>query len=188
MASLSFNIQRVNALPATYEAQTMYFVKSQVEGMVELYITGTDPSSVFHAINADDVQKTMMALLNANDNVVIVPEIDARDALTPTRVELALVLDATKDPDVKSGSASYVFYPATASWIKVAEYETMHMVITWENVVGIPSSTPAQLDTAVSQSHTHDNKTVLDGLTDDGNGGLRYKGVAVGSPLLACDW
>jgi hypothetical protein len=188
MAQLGFNIQRLNATPPTYEAQTLYFVKSTVEGLMDVYCTGVDPANVFHVIRASDVEATIQAILNANNNVVIVPDILSRDALTPTKVEMAVVLDATGDPDVKTGSASYVYYPATQTWIKVAEYESMHMVLDWANLVGGPASSPAAIDQAVQQTHTHGNKLVLDGITDDGKGNLLYKGTQVGSPLLACDW
>jgi hypothetical protein len=40
----------------------------------------------------------------------------------------------------------------------------------WDSILGKPSSTPAQIDDAVSKAHTHSNQAVLDriGVTADG--------------------
>jgi hypothetical protein len=53
------------------------------------------------------------------------------------------------------------------------------LTLPWSQITGKPSSTPSQIDTAVSQSHTHSNKAVLDGFSVS-NGQLQWSGMKVG--------
>ena len=101
---------------------------------------------------------------------------------------LALVTVATGDTTVASGSATYVVNAADASVTKIAEHESMDMIITWANIVGKPNSTPADIDLAVSRMHTHANLAVLDKLSDIG-GALAYDGALVNpSNLTTAAW
>lgn len=55
--------------------------------------------------------------------------------------------------------------------------------ISWANVYGKPSSTVASIDSAVNAKHTHDNSSVIEKLSEDGEGNLLYDGkeIATGS-------
>jgi hypothetical protein len=71
-------------------------------------------------------------------------------------------------------------------WCKVAEAESLDVVVSWDNIEGKPNSTPAEIDQAVADDHTHANKAALDDLADATTGsapneviGLTYKGRAV---------
>ena len=54
------------------------------------------------------------------------------------------------------------------AWQKIAEAESIDVTVTWDSISGKPSSTPAAIDQAVTDDHTHSNKTVLDAITDTG--------------------
>lgn len=158
-------IRKVVTLPGTYEPSTMYMVQGADASLMELYVSSNDGASIKHLINKSDIQamiSTAMASYNALD---VVADIAARDALAPTVVRTVLVLDATDDTTVTSGGATYVYNPATTTWYKIAEFESMDVVLQWESIQGRPTASPAQIDTAVAQSHTHSNKAVLDGLS-----------------------
>ena len=86
-----------------------------------------------------------------------------------------LVLDATADSTVTSGAATYVYRHSDTSWHKVSEAK----VWMWSDLEchpGAPSSTPAQIDAAVTNSHAHSNKTQLDNIGQDSDGNLTYGG------------
>ncbi len=98
-----------------------------------------------------------------------------------------LVQDASADPTVESGAALYAWNPATSAWLKVAEYESMDVELNWDAINGRPTSTPAQIDTAVSQAHTHANKSTLDKFSEDG-GLVRFGGQPIPAEWNGAAW
>ena len=118
--------------------------------------------------------------------VKVVANISARDALTGVITgDLVWVTDASSDQTVTSGAACYLASvsgePATTTWTKVAEAESMDLVINWADIQNKPSSTTSAIDQAVTDSHTHANSTVLAGLSADGtSGNLVYNNVELG--------
>jgi hypothetical protein len=71
--------------------------------------------------------------------------------------------------------------PAVVTWTKVAEAESMDVVLQWGNIQGKPSSAVADIDDAVSKKHEHANKTVLDAISANStSGNLVYNNVELG--------
>ncbi len=71
----------------------------------------------------------------------VVADITARNTLTVPDLYDGLrvrVLDASGDPTVTSGWAEYVYDAAGQMWIKVAEKESMDVVLDWGNIQNIP--------------------------------------------------
>lgn len=83
-------------------------------------------------------------------STVIVDTIADRDALTPTNGQQVLVIDATGDPTVDSGAATYVWREDPGEWIKLSEAESMDVVLDWSKIQNGPASTPAEIDAAVA--------------------------------------
>nr|DAR84674.1 MAG TPA: hypothetical protein [Caudoviricetes sp.] len=99
--------------------------------------------------------------------------------------ELVMVLDASEDPTVNSGWAIYRRLSTATdlsnleqSWQKIAEKESLDVVVSWDNLKDKPTSTVQQIDAAVANSHTHANKAVLDKL-GEANGVLTYDGLPI---------
>ena len=97
--------------------------------------------------------------------------------------QLVMVVDASADDTVTEGWAIYrrltsaVDLTQMASWQKVAEKESLDVVVNWDNITGKPSSTVTAIDDAVAKAHEHANKTVIDKFTDAGSEGapvLKY--------------
>ena len=162
MATIKFH--KVLVLPGTLEADSIYFVQNSTYS--ETYVTDS-------AGNAKSVGNSSMIAAIANNEistrlaqhnlVEIVTDITARNALaSQDRNLIVMVLDATGDATVSAGAALYAFRNSDNSWTKVAEYEGMDAVVQWSNILGRPTSSAAQLDAAVTNSHTHSNKAVLD--------------------------
>lgn len=98
--------------------------------------------------------------------------------------ELVMVTDASEDPTVESGWAIYrrltnaTSLTDLASWQKIAEKESLDVVVSWDNLKDKPTSTVSAIDAAVTNSHTHANKAVLDKLSEQ-DGVLCYDGLPV---------
>lgn len=188
MAQIQF--YKVSALPGTLQPNAFYYVLNG--GFAESYITdqagnarGIGNSAMISSLVGDAVDDAVAAI-NALE---IVADIAARNALGATlqRNVLVLVIDATGDTSVAAGSALYAYNHATTTFSKVAEYESMDVVIQWSSIQGRPTSTPAQLDNAVSLAHSHSNKSVLDQLGSDADG-LTFAGSPVSSSWSTLNW
>ena len=114
-------------------------------------------------------------------------DITARDALVLDKNSLVLVYDASADATVVAGAAVYYYDLSLTSWTKVMEYESMDLVLTWDSITDGPTSTPAQVDSAVAQSHTHANKSELDKI-GEAAGQLTYNGAAISTDWTTLNW
>lgn len=171
----TFRIFKETALPGTLQANSVYIVApAGSPDYVEVYVTGTSASVVKRLPTASDVQAMVSAAVSGLSSIEVVADITARNAITPTNGKMVLVLDASADPTVDSGAATYIYSTAQTAWVKIAEYESLDVQLTWSGLIGKPSSTPAQIDDAVANSHTHANKTQLDKIGEDGSGYLTY--------------
>lgn len=64
----------------------------------------------------------------------------------------------------------------------------MDLNLSWASLADKPNSTVAQIDQAVQNTHTHENKTILDQLNEDASGSLTYKGKAVKTQWDQVSW
>lgn len=128
---------------------------------------------------------------NINPSVLAIntefPTITAMKAADINKIyagELVMVTDASEDPTVESGWAIYrrltnaTDLTDLASWQKIAEKESLDVVVSWDNLKDKPTSTVSAIDAAVTNSHTHANKAVLDKLSEQ-DGVLCYDGLPV---------
>ncbi|MNG09211.1 hypothetical protein D3C84_926220 [compost metagenome] len=63
----------------------------------------------------------------------------------------------------------------------------MDVTLTWDAIQGRPTSTPAQIDSAVSQAHSHANKATLDKFSEAG-GLVRYNGAPIPAEWAGTNW
>lgn len=188
MAVMKFH--KVTALPGTLEGHSVYLVAPAGKpNYVELYATSADGTSARRILNDTDIQAMIDASIAASGaGVEIVADIAARNALSPTNGKYVLVLDASDDPTVNSGAASYVWRSATSTWIKLTEYESMDLSLTWADISGKPTSSPAAIDAAVANSHTHANMTQISKVGEDSNGDFTYNGQPPRARLETAGW
>lgn len=167
---------RETTLPGTLQPYSIYYIApTGSPNYVEVYVTDSS-GTARRIIKQSDIQAMINSTIAAANELTIVANIAARDALSPTKVMYVYVQDATGDATVSSGGATYMYNPATSAWIKVSEAESMDVVLNWSNIVGKPSSSPAQIDAAVAATHTHSNKTQLDKVGEDAGGNFTYNG------------
>lgn len=181
MAALNF--YKVTTLPGTLQPNAVYFVLNGA--YAETYVT--DASAVGKSVGNTAMIQAVAAGLGGTSQVEVVANITARDALTLTKNTMVLVVSAIGDATVASGAALYVWIQSSTSFTKVAEYESMDVVVQWASIQGKPTSSASAIDTAVTNSHTHTNKASLDKIGEAG-GLLTYNGAAVSTQWVATDW
>lgn len=175
-------IFKETTLPSQLHPHSMYLIAPSAKpDYVEIYITGTQASTVKRLINENDV-KTMIDTAIAGididpgfiSHLKVVANIAERDALSPIETTMVLVVDASGDETVISGGATYVYNPDTLMWTKIGETESMDLVLSWSNITGRPNSSVADIDDAVQKKHSHSNITELNKIGQDAEGNLTY--------------
>lgn len=170
----NFAVYKETALPGTLQPNSIYLIAPAAKPeYLEIYATNSAGTAHRRILTETDINALISAAIAASGGTTVVADIAARNALTPVSGSTALVLDATGDATVASGAATYVW--DGSAWVKISEAESLDLVLDWESLTGKPTSTAAQIDTAVTNSHTHTNKTELDKIGEAG-GLLTYNG------------
>lgn len=190
MAAGTYRVEKVDNLPALpTTADTIFLLKSATTGFFDFYLSSADGSAYRHTITRDEVQGLISSQLAAAQNSFVVADIAARNALAPTHVTMAFVIDASAAPEVTAGSAQFIYNPTTTTWYLVAEYESqIGPNVDWSIISGGPSSTPSLIDDAVTKRHTHANKTDLDRLAVNASGHPTVDGNPVLPWMSRKDW
>ncbi len=185
----ALKIFKVTTLPAILEGHGMYLVAPVAKpNHVEVYVTSADASIVKRIVNIDDIQSMINTSISASNAFEIVNDIAARDALSLTGNKFVLVIDATGDNTVTSGAATYAWRASTSAWVKISEYESLDVTLTWAAIQNKPSSSVADIDSAVAQRHTHSNFTELGKISETAGGDFQYSGDYPRARLEAADW
>ena len=171
----NINFHKVTSLPATLDASAFYYVENGV--YAESYITNNS-GQVRSIGNSTMINALIDAKFSQANLIEIVADIAERDALgaASDRNLVILVTDATADPDVNLGAALYAFNNSDDTFTLLSEYESLNVTVTWSAISGRPNSTPTAIDEAVSASHSHTNKSVLDKFSEGANGLPLYEG------------
>ena len=173
------NIEFVTAVPSSpYPAGTCYFVAVGGDHF-EMYTVTKDKQNLRRVFNESDVNKAIKKEIAAIGAVEIVATIAARDALTLTGSAVVLVTDASTDTTVAAGAATYAYQHSNKSWTKISEYESMDVALSWSNLTGKPSATPAEIDATVDAKHAHANKSQLDKIGQSADGTPQYNGANI---------
>ena len=176
----TFQIFKETSLPGTLVPNGIYFITATDPNHVEVHVADTAGTSSRRILTEADTQALINNSLSSLAALEVVADITARDALLPLTVNTqVLVLDASADPTVASGAATYVYDAGNTTWEKISEAESLDVVLDWNNIVNGPSSTAAAIDAAVANSHTHANKTELDKIGEDVDGDPTYDGTRI---------
>lgn len=169
---------KVTALPGVLEADAFYYVLNG--SYAETYLTNSagEAKACGNTAMIDALINARMAAASTLQQVATIAARDTAKA-TATGNTMYLVTNATGDATVAGGAALYFYNKGSDTFTKISEYESMDVVLQWANIQGKPNSTPAAIDTAVGQAHTHANAAVLNNLSDSG-GKLAYGGAVVG--------
>jgi hypothetical protein len=196
-----FKTYRVAILPATFNPNSLYFVRSATADLMDIYMSNEDGSSVRHIININEINALISTAVNAsvadNTSIKAVDTIAQRNLLVLPKNGFVLVRNATADTTVKAGGALYFYdtdmvLAATATstitnadrYSKIAEYEGLDVTPMWDALVGKPQSSSADLDDAVARKHSHSNLPQLELITQRADGAFLYKGELVTAKAL----
>ena len=186
----NYSVFKETVLPGALIANAIYLIAPAADPtLLEVYVTSNDGLAVRHTPTKSEIDGWISAAIIAagNARISVVADITARDAIaTPNEGDEAWVTDASADATVAAGAAKYIW--DGAAWLKVSEAESMDVTINWTDVVGGPTSTPTQIDTAVTNTHTHANKTELDKFGEDGDGDPTYNGAFIRTSFDSTAW
>lgn len=181
----NLKIFKETALPAPLEPNAMYLIAPPAKpNYVEVYVT-SKTGVARRVVGEDDVIAICQGL---STQLFIAADIAERDTLKPTRNSFVLVKNAAADPTVGTGAALYIYDATAKAYSKIAEYESMDISFAWTNIDGRPSTLPGDIDAAVIARHTHPNKAVIDKITADANGNIKYNGRHPLPGLVSENW
>lgn len=170
---LKINFFKVLTLPTAgnWVANSFYYMENA--GYAEAYLV--DDAGVPKSVgNSDMINAIITTRLSSISSLQVVADIAARNALVLTVATMVMVKDASADATVDAGAALYVFEPGPDTYTKIAEYESLDLAVAWNNISGKPSSSPANIDDAVSKKHAHANSANLDKIGQDAAGAMTY--------------
>lgn len=183
-------------LPETLNPSSLYFITDTVNtDYVELYLTDKNGLNARRIPSRTDISNMISSAVNAieptapngSSSLIVVNDITERDSTNIENDSFVFVIDATGDDTVTSGSATYL-YRTSGEWIKISEHESMDLVLSWEKITGKPSSSASAIDMAVSQTHTHQNKSIIDKISQNEFGDLTYDGNLLPNKLDTENW
>lgn len=182
-------ISKETAVPTggSIASSTLYAVSVGAD-KVEFYMSNNAGTALRRLLNETDIQALIDASVSGISAVEIVSDISARDALTLTANAMIIVEDASADSSVTSGAALYGYKHSDTSFRKLAEFESLDIVLDWNNIQNKPTSSASAIDQAVTDSHTHSNKTQLDLIGQDGDGDITYNGSKVANEYTNTAW
>ena len=137
--------------------------------------TSADQVKTTDGSNVETKLKTLESAVSGKVPCHIVEDIPARDGLeSPKQGDLCWVKDASADESVNSGAAQYIY--DGSAWVKIAEAESMDLVVNWADIQGKEA-----VETAMSKAHDHANAEILNGISASGdtmtvNGKTYYSG------------
>ncbi len=182
----NFYVHKVAALPGTLQANSIYMVSDAVAGFMEFYVTNSAGTATRRIPTKSDIDGWISTAVASLGSIVVVANIAARDAVTAVTGTTAMVLDATADPTVATGAATYVWNGTT--WDKISEAESLDVIVDWATITNKPASVVADIDDAVTKRHVHVNMAVLNKMSEDADGDLNYDGAFVRTGWDATDW
>lgn len=167
--SLVFN--RVSALPAVLEADSIYAVKRAEPGMLDLYFTGKTADDLLRIASLSDIAAP------ASGTVRLVQSLAQLNQISDAAVELVYVIDPSPTPGQPQTPCWFYKDSALDTFIKAPL--TQAVSASWADLIGKPQATPEQIDSAVQAAHQHENLELLNKFQKDANGALTYEGRCV---------
>lgn len=178
---MAIQFHQVSSLPGTLQPDSFYYVLNGT--YAEAYLTN-DAGVARSVGNSTMINDLITAALSTYSGGIVqdVADIAARDALSLDKNGLVMVYDASADASVNSGAAMYYYDESADTWTKAAEYESLDVSLDWANITNKPTSTVTQIDSAVTQAHSHSNKAELDKIGESG-GEMTYNGSVLGGSV-----
>lgn len=183
-----FKTYKLTAVPTTYGPDELYFISGTGANEMEMYLSNSAGTALRRLPTIADINALITAAQASANSIEIAQDIPERNGYTFTKNTTVLVLDASADPTVASGAATYIWNNTTGAYNKIAEHESQDLALTWAALTGGPTSTPVNIDDAVSKRHEHSNLTQLELIGQDANGDMTYNGELPKTAWESTDW
>lgn len=173
----TLNILRVTELPAELLPHALYVIKSTEFGLAEMVFTDREANPL-KIIDSTVVATMISGSLGRASTIDIVDTIQDRDALEFQNNSMVYVINAAPEGQLPY-SALYAYKHQTEQYFLLFKTDGNGDVIDnvlWSQLQGAPESTPEQIDAAVNNSHSHENISVLENISEGDDGQLLYKG------------
>lgn len=134
---------------------------------------------VAHGVILSDHEQRLVNIVESVTNLKIkaVQTIAERDALVNKESIIVHVVDATVDATVVKGWAQYIYQ--SDAWVKIAENESIDVVLSWASLIGKPTTFPAT-------AHEHP-KSQVTGLQAELDAKFNRTGDTITGPLKIKD-
>jgi hypothetical protein len=173
---------KVTALPATLEANAIYYSQGPQAGELRVTVTSDDGSVSRSVITYDEVDARIAAAVADGSTIKPTADIASRDLLELNDNGLILVLDATDDTSVTEGSALYFYTKSTDSYDKISEFESLEL--DWAHLKDKPVELVGDIDKVVGD--LKGNSDVLKDATKDATtGNFVYNSYELGKQYFA---
>ena len=141
-------------------SDSIYVAKVSGKGLSTEDFTTAEKNKLASAATLDANNKIPLANLPAEFNAVTtVADIAARNALTGNYDgRNVFVTDASSDNTVSSGWAIYKYTASNTSWVKIAEGESLDLVLDWSNVQNVPNNILYKTDVKNNLTSTDTDK------------------------------
>lgn len=182
---MAFSFKRARSFPsdpAERIKNCIYLVKEQGKTDFDIYMVDAEGSAFTH-FNEKRFKTLFDHYSETNKELFVVSDIAERDAIDSENNFLVFVLDATDDPVIGGGEALYFYIASLLRFVCVYQSKHVQREVDWSKLVNGPNSSASQIDIAVSNTHTHENKNVLDELEVNDNQ-LHFKGKLVSTVVL----
>lgn len=182
---MAFSFKRAISFPsdpAERIKNCVYLVKETGKTSFDIYMVDAEGNAFTH-FNEKRFKTLFDHYSQTNKELFVVNNISERDAIDSEDNFLVFVLDATNDPSIGGGEALYFYITSLSKFVCIYQSKYIQRELDWSKLVNGPNSSGSQIDTAVRNTHTHENKNVLDGLgtVDDL---LTYKGKLVSTVIF----
>lgn len=187
--STPFIIQRVSTLPSDKQVNTLYI--ERVAGTTEAQLTfvGDTPDSIATTYGKYAAGIDIAEAVGKATAVFVFSDVESmRGSQGPSKDAIAFVKDASGDEVVTGVSAVYFYEAASATWLLAMNGDGSETSTNWDDIVGRPLASATAIDSAVTESHTHENKQVLDLIGVNTENTLTYNGKEVSSVTFTSDW
>lgn len=184
---MALSIKRSPTLPVQEdrEKNCIYLVKPTGSMDFDVYLVDELGTAYTH-FNERRFADLFERYNTGSQGVVVVPTIPDRDALELHQDAIVFVLDDGTTGGDPAHPSLWIYVVAAQGFIKACDCPTNGGggQVSWTEIIGGPNVTAAAVEQAVADSHTHENKLVLDELDEDENGLVTYKETPITTYLV----
>lgn len=182
---MAFSFKRAISFPsdpAERIKNCVYLVKETGKTSFDIYMVDAEGNAFTH-FNEKRFKTLFDHYSQTNKELFVVNNISERDAIDSEDNFLVFVLDTTDDPSIGGGEALYFYITSLSKFVCIYQSKYIQKELDWSKIINGPNSSADLIDAAVSKTHVHENKNVLNDLSSQGDC-LEFKGQPVATVVF----